>query len=179
MTVVSGRWNTLASWVRIEFLGDLVHNFNWKSITQHFEEDWKAYNSILRQTNVTQFTTWLDMRGNHGNRPWAVRSSSFLSTDTFRDAHPESQQSFYRSDQQQNSLQHDVSFYRLYSHQGKHHTSSYQYTLKTKDNDTYSFVSIDMTRQPGASLPFNFFGEISQVNDRVSVNRRMLYRSQF
>ena len=40
---------------------------------------------------------------------------------------------------------------------------SYQYTLITNDNDTYSFVGIDMCPRPGAGRPFNFLGYINKV----------------
>jgi hypothetical protein len=43
-----------------------VHNLNLRFLSQQFEEDWRVYNNVLRRTNVTQYTTWLDLRGNHG-----------------------------------------------------------------------------------------------------------------
>ncbi|CAF4268771.1 unnamed protein product [Rotaria socialis] len=54
------------------------------------------------------------------------------------------------------------SLYRIYSHQGASHKGSYQYTLTTNDNDTYSFVGIDLCPRPGAGRPFNFLGHISE-----------------
>ncbi len=55
------------------------------------------------------------------------------------------------------------SFYRIYSNQGPLNKGSYQYTLTTNDNDTYSFVGIDMCPRPGAGRPFNFLGYINKV----------------
>lgn len=55
------------------------------------------------------------------------------------------------------------SLYRIYSNQGPKNKGSYQYTLKTNDNDTYSFVSIDMCPRPGPGRPFNFLGYINKV----------------
>lgn len=55
------------------------------------------------------------------------------------------------------------SFYRIYSNQGPLYKGSYQYTLKTNDNDTYSFVGIDMVPRPGPGRPFNFLGYINKV----------------
>ena len=54
-------------------------------------------------------------------------------------------------------------FCSIYSHQGASHKGSYQYTLTTNDNDTYSFVGIDLCPRPGAGRPFNFLGHISEV----------------
>jgi hypothetical protein len=51
----------------------------------------------------------------------------------------------------------------IYSNQGPLNKGSYQYTLKTGDNDTYSFVGIDMCPRPGAGRPFNFLGHINKV----------------
>jgi len=58
------------------------------------------------------------------------------------------------------------SFYRIYSNQGPLHKGSYQYTLTTNDNDTYSFVGIDMCPRPGPGRPFNFLGYINKVFKR-------------
>ncbi|CAF0901873.1 unnamed protein product [Adineta ricciae] len=66
--------------------------------------------------------------------------------DCFMDPNPESK----------------ASNYRIYSHQGPVHKGSYQYTLTTGDNDTYSFVGVDMCPRPGAGRPFNFLGHISK-----------------
>ncbi|UJR16488.1 hypothetical protein I4U23_003391 [Adineta vaga] len=111
--------------------GDLTHNRDHTFGSDQYEEEWIIYKNILTRTNVTQHTTWLDMRGNH---------------DGFMDPNPESSRSFYR----------------IYSNQGPVHKGSYQYTLTTKDNDTYSFVGIDMCPRPGAGRPFNFLGHISK-----------------
>ena len=53
---------------------------------------------------------------------------------------------------------------RVYSNQGHNHQGSYEYTLTTKDNDTYSFIGVDMCPRPGLGGPFNFFGRLNQVN---------------
>ncbi|CAF3466928.1 unnamed protein product [Rotaria sp. Silwood1] len=111
--------------------GDLAHNRDRFFASDQYEQEWIIYRDILNRTNVTQYTAWLDMRGNH---------------DAFMDPDPESSKSFYR----------------IYSHQGVLHKGSYQYTLTTSDNDTYSFVGIDMCPRPGAGRPFNFLGHISK-----------------
>ena len=60
----------------------------------------------------------------------------------------------------------------MYSHQGRNHTGSYQYTHRTKDGDVYSFISIDMCPRPGLARPFNVVGRVTDVrsdfNLRVS-----------
>ncbi|CAF4158500.1 unnamed protein product [Rotaria sp. Silwood2] len=111
--------------------GDLAHNRDPGFASDQYEQEWIIYKDILNRTNVTQYTAWLDMRGNH---------------DAFMDPDPQSNKSFYR----------------IYSHQGVSHKGSYQYTLTTNDNDTYSFVGIDMCPRPGAGRPFNFLGHISK-----------------
>ena len=77
---------------------------------------------------------------------------------------PLSSASFYRyvSRRSKGGLFYFVSF-SIYSNQGPSHQGSYQYTLTTKDNDTYSFVSIDMCPRPGPGRPFNFLGFMSRV----------------
>jgi len=57
----------------------------------------------------------------------------------------------------------DRSFYRIYSNQGRLNKGSYAYTLTTDDQDTLSFIGIDMCPRPGAGRPFNFLGYISNV----------------
>lgn len=32
-----------------------------------YEQEWKIYRNILIRTNITQYTKWLDIKGNHGN----------------------------------------------------------------------------------------------------------------
>ncbi|CAF4143728.1 unnamed protein product [Rotaria sordida] len=59
------------------------------------------------------------------------------------------------------------SFYRIYSHQGHDHSGSYEHTLTTKDDDTYSFVGIDMCPRPGLGRPFNFLGHISKKEMKI------------
>ncbi|CAF3329402.1 unnamed protein product [Rotaria sp. Silwood2] len=115
----------------INHIGDLTHNRHPEYVSRQFEQEWIIYQRILNRTNVTQYTAWLDMRGNH---------------DVYMD--PDSQSS--------------KSLYRIYSHQGISHKASYQYTLTTNDNDTYSFVSIDMCQRPGVGAPLNFLGYISK-----------------
>ncbi|CAF1094303.1 unnamed protein product [Adineta ricciae] len=117
--------------------GDLVNNVGGLKYkhdrlfgTGQYEQEWNIYRNILDRTNVTQYTKWLDIKGNH---------------DTFMDSNPDSPKSFFR----------------VYSHQGHLHGGSYEYTLKTKDNDSYSFIGIDFCPKPGVGRPFNFFGSIS------------------
>ncbi|UJR30002.1 hypothetical protein I4U23_017548 [Adineta vaga] len=98
--------------------------------TAQYEKEWIIYRNILDRTNVTQYTKWLDTKGNH---------------DTFMDSNPDSVNSYFR----------------MYSHQGQVHSGSYEYTLRTKDNDSYSFISIDLCPKPGIGRPFNFFGLMS------------------
>ena len=57
------------------FLGDLVNNVGgYKGQTSRFigtgqfEEEWKIYRDILDRTNVTKYTKWLDIKGNHGEK---------------------------------------------------------------------------------------------------------------
>ena len=57
----------------------------------------------------------------------------------------------------------------IYSNQGPTHPGSYEYTLKTADNDTFSFVGLDMCPRPGAGRPFNFLGHISEVGNNIRV----------
>ena len=98
---------------------------------------------------MTEYTNWLDIRGNHGKTQsnFSFSKISWNYLDAFMDADPESNQSFYR----------------IYSNQGRKYKGSYQYTLTTKDNDTYSFVGVDMCPRPGAGRPFNFLGHINTV----------------
>ena len=58
-----------------------------------------------------------------------------------------------------------VCLFSIYSNQGPNHPGSYEYTLRTADNDTYSFVGLDMCPRPGAGRPFNFLGHISEVGN--------------
>ncbi|CAF2727309.1 unnamed protein product [Rotaria sp. Silwood2] len=59
------------------------------------------------------------------------------------------------------------SFYRIYSHQGHNHSGSYEYTLRTEDDDRYSFVAVDMCPRPGIGRPFNFLGHISKKEMKI------------
>jgi hypothetical protein len=60
-------------------LGDLVNNVGGLGIgssrllgtTQH-EEEWKIYRDILDRTNVTKYTKWLDIKGNHGKKQFLL-----------------------------------------------------------------------------------------------------------
>lgn len=71
------------------YLGDLVNGandlfFKGDRIFQagQYEEEWRIYRNILDRTNITRYTHWLDLRGNHG------RGSSFFSrffSDRFDD----------------------------------------------------------------------------------------------
>ncbi|CAF0777759.1 unnamed protein product [Didymodactylos carnosus] len=115
--------------------GDLVHNLDRTFDSRQYESEWIRYQQVLLETNVTQHTKWLDIRGNH---------------DVFMDAEPESSKSFYRQ----------------YSQQGRLHSSSYQYTLKTSDGDQYSFVGIDMCPKPAPGIAMNFFGHLTKSEMR-------------
>jgi hypothetical protein len=50
--------------------GDLVNSVgesrNQIFGTGQYEQEWKIYKDILTRTNITKYTKWLDMRGNHG-----------------------------------------------------------------------------------------------------------------
>ena len=37
--------------------------------TGQYEEEWKIYRGILDRTNISKYTNWLDVRGNHGKKP--------------------------------------------------------------------------------------------------------------
>ena len=47
--------------------GDITHaKFANDIDSKQMEEEWKVYNDILKQTNVAETVSWLDIRGNHG-----------------------------------------------------------------------------------------------------------------
>jgi metallophosphoesterase superfamily enzyme len=46
--------------------GDLAHNRDRTFGSDQYEEEWTIYKNILIRTNVTKYTQWLDIRGNHG-----------------------------------------------------------------------------------------------------------------
>ncbi|CAF1350298.1 unnamed protein product [Rotaria sp. Silwood1] len=120
--------------------GDLVNSVS-SSVdrlfgTEQYEEEWTIYRDVLIRTNVTAYTKWLDIKGNH---------------DAFMDPDPDSSKSFYR----------------IYSHQGHNHSGSYEYTLRTKDDDSYSFVAVDMCPRPGIGRPFNFLGHINKKEMKI------------
>jgi hypothetical protein len=46
--------------------GDLTHNRDRTFGSVQYESEWNIYKNLLIRTNVTQYTAWLDMRGNHG-----------------------------------------------------------------------------------------------------------------
>ncbi|CAF0716595.1 unnamed protein product [Adineta steineri] len=123
--------------------GDLVHSVSGlirkgdrPFRTAQFEEEWNMYRDILNRTNVTKYTKWLDIKGNH---------------DTFMDPNPDS----------------SMSFYRMYSNQGHEHSGSYEYTLKTNDGDSYSFVSVDLCPKPGLGGLLNIYGSITNKEMKV------------
>ena len=102
VTVVSGGLSDLPlSRRRAVFdLGDLTHNRDQTFASQQYEEEWKIYRDLLRRTNVTEATLWLDTRGNHGKflLQREMKSISERDLDGFMDPDPESKDSFYRSD---------------------------------------------------------------------------------
>lgn len=68
VTVVTGGIDSVFEIERRTFFlpGDLTHNRDQTFASQQYEEEWKIYRDLLRRTNVTEATLWLDMRGNHG-----------------------------------------------------------------------------------------------------------------
>ena len=47
--------------------GDLTHaKYSDERRSRQFEKEWQAYAKVLRDTDVTKKTSWLDIRGNHG-----------------------------------------------------------------------------------------------------------------
>ncbi len=44
----------------------MAHNRDRTFASEQYEQEWTIYKNILIRTNVTQYTAWLDMRGNHG-----------------------------------------------------------------------------------------------------------------
>ncbi len=49
-------------------LGDLVHNRDQTFASYQYISEWMIYKNILNRTRVTEYTQWLDMRGNHGEK---------------------------------------------------------------------------------------------------------------
>lgn len=126
--------------------GDLVNSVSSSTSgrerllgTEQYEQEWQIYRNLLERTNVTKYTKWLDLKGNH---------------DTFMDSNPDSSNSFYR----------------IYSNQGHDHSGSYEYTIKTDDGDSYSFIAVDLCPRPGLGRPFNFFGYLSQNQRQILKN---------
>jgi len=66
--------------------------------TAQFEKEWKIYRDILNRTNVTKYTKWLDIRGNHGKEiHFQIKYFQFFSSiDVFMDSNPDSLNNFYR-----------------------------------------------------------------------------------
>jgi hypothetical protein len=156
------------------FVGDLVNNVGGSAFgssrfigTAQYEEEWKIYRDILDRTNVTKYTKWLDIKGNHGKK-FVFLDKIFLMLMNrcvygFRSRFIKKFLSvlilFIK-----NPIDLTFSNLSIYSHQGHDHQGSYEYTLKTKDKDTYSFIGVDMCPRPGLGAPFNFFGRLNQVN---------------
>lgn len=55
------------------FQGDLVNSVSSSTSgrerllgTEQYEQEWQIYRNLLERTNVTKYTKWLDLKGNHG-----------------------------------------------------------------------------------------------------------------
>lgn len=51
----------------MSLLGDLADAKEVDNMgSRQFRQEWIYYSDILRETNITDRTLWLDVRGNHG-----------------------------------------------------------------------------------------------------------------
>lgn len=114
VTVVSGKNNQIILFKNNfifsynKKLGDLVNsagNFRDEHdrilTTAQYEQEWKIYRDILERTNVTKYTKWLDLKGNHGKSKIVITHREkeeclFFFLDAFMDPDPDSTKSFYR-----------------------------------------------------------------------------------
>ena len=67
VTVISG--NSILEEVLLikkKNLGDLTHSRDRTFASEQYEQEWISYKNILIKTNVTKYTKWLDLKGNHG-----------------------------------------------------------------------------------------------------------------
>lgn len=49
------------------YVGDLTHaKYSGERYSKQFEEEWKVYGDVLRETRAIERQPWLDIRGNHG-----------------------------------------------------------------------------------------------------------------
>ncbi len=51
----------------VNSVGGFINQDDGLIETIQYEKEWKIYRDILNRTNVTKYTKWLDMKGNHGN----------------------------------------------------------------------------------------------------------------
>jgi len=47
--------------------------------------------------------------------------------------------------------------------------------LRTKDGDSYSFISVDMCPRPGLGRPLNFFGRLNEVKKKTIFEIKILF----
>jgi hypothetical protein len=67
VTVVSGN-EIINEKFSKNYLGDLVHNRDRTFASYQYVSEWNSYRNILNRTRVVEYTKWLDMRGNHGEK---------------------------------------------------------------------------------------------------------------
>jgi len=59
--------------------GDITDaKFADKEGSMQFQDEWKQYDRILRESGILEKTVWLDTRGNHGQLFCILKSSSFV-----------------------------------------------------------------------------------------------------
>jgi hypothetical protein len=51
----------------VNSVGGFINQDDGLIETIQYEKEWKIYRDVLNRTNVTKYTKWLDMKGNHGN----------------------------------------------------------------------------------------------------------------
>ena len=134
--------------------GDLTHaQTGGTRRSGQFEEEWRVYGEVLRQTGVRDRQPWLDIRGNHDNYDIVSRS------------HPSN--IFLR--------------YSSGYHSEAKATHSYSY-IHTTSFGSYRFIGMDACPSPGPRRPFNFFGvlhkdDLSALQSLVSVSEKYNHSS--